>query len=122
MNDTLEKSIYFANDACFTQGPQVKGAGDDVATMQPQFRHEQARIDLTTAPSRIFAEEAERPTFCRQRERGPLLLRVRTFLRGVIHHQQEDDIVKHYEGHSWCDSTERGLNYDLMTRRWTKSW
>ena len=29
----------------------------------------------------------------------------------------EDDVVRRYEGHSWCDSAERSINYDIMTSR-----
>jgi hypothetical protein len=29
----------------------------------------------------------------------------------------EDDIVRRYEGHSWCDTTERRMNYHIMTGR-----
>jgi hypothetical protein len=34
----------------------------------------------------------------------------------------EDDIVGRYGGHSWCDSTERGLNYDIATDPRMRPW
>lgn len=30
---------------------------------------------------------------------------------------REDDVIKHHEGHTWCDSTERSMNYEIMTDR-----
>jgi hypothetical protein len=38
-------------------------------------------------------------------------------LSRAIRFAGEDDIVRRYEGHSWCDSTERNMNYDIMTGR-----
>jgi hypothetical protein len=32
----------------------------------------------------------------------------------------EDEIVRRYEGQSWCDSTERNMNYDIMTGRYSR--
>jgi len=35
----------------------------------------------------------------------------------AIRYNDEDDVVSRYEGHSWCDSTERDMNYDIMSSR-----
>ena len=35
--------------------------------------------------------------------------------------RHEDDVVTHHEGHAWCDSTERSMNYEIMTGRPLKS-
>jgi hypothetical protein len=51
--------------------------------------------------------------------RLPRLSRVLGFVAGVIARHDEDDVVERYEGHSWCDSTERSINYDIMTGRRT---
>jgi hypothetical protein len=51
--------------------------------------------------------------------RLPRLSRVLGFVAGVIARHDEDDVVERYEGHSWCASTERSINYDIMTGRRT---
>jgi len=35
----------------------------------------------------------------------------------MIRRSDEDDILRRYEGHSWCDSAERDINYHIMTGR-----
>jgi hypothetical protein len=45
------------------------------------------------------------------------LARVFDLVAGVIRRSDEDDVVRRYEGHSWCDSTERSMNYDIMSGR-----
>jgi hypothetical protein len=82
------------------------------------------RVHQTPAPELTAAHEIERPSVFKlvklESDRTPVLTKVVAFLVGVINHIQEDDIVRRYEGHSWCDSTERRLNYHIMTGRDTR--
>jgi hypothetical protein len=47
------------------------------------------------------------------------LTRAFQFARKLLRRSDEDDVVERYDGHSWCDSTERNINYDIMTGRRT---
>jgi hypothetical protein len=47
----------------------------------------------------------------------PRLTRVVKLVAAFIKRSEEDDVVSWYEGHSWCDSSERSMNYDIMTSR-----
>ena len=48
------------------------------------------------------------------------LARVFELVVGIVRRSDEDDVVSRYEGHSWCDSTERSMNYDIMTSRYLR--
>jgi hypothetical protein len=52
-------------------------------------------------------------------DRASLLARVVAYFVGNMARFDEEQVVKRYEGHSWCDSTERELNYEIMTGRRT---
>ena len=52
--------------------------------------------------------------------RPPRLARVFELVVRTISRSDEDDVVSRYEGHSWCDSTERSMNYDIMTSRYLR--
>ena len=47
------------------------------------------------------------------------LTRTFQFATRLLRRGDEDDVVERYEGHSWCDSTERSINYDIMIGRRT---
>jgi hypothetical protein len=47
------------------------------------------------------------------------LTRAFQFATRLLRRGDEDDVVERYEGHSWCDSTERSINYDIMIGRRT---
>ena len=45
------------------------------------------------------------------------LRRLIRILARAIRFDGENDIVRRYEGHSWCDSTERSMNNEIMSGR-----
>jgi hypothetical protein len=52
--------------------------------------------------------------------RLPRLARVLASIAAVIRRSDEERVVSRYEGRSWCDSTDRELNYEIMTSRRTE--
>lgn len=74
-----------------------------------------ARITADTPELQdTYAPEAAAPA-------TSMLTRVLAALVGGIIRDYEDEIIKHSQGHSWCDSTERQLNNDTMIGRHTRS-
>jgi hypothetical protein len=77
-------------------------------------------MNQTATPAHIIADGPQRRAACTESDQTPALARVLAFMASVISRNDEDNIVKRYEGHAWCDSTERRLNYDIMIGRYTR--
>jgi hypothetical protein len=74
-------------------------------------------MNQIAAPANITANGPERTGTIG----GPSLFAnvIRSVIRTLMR-KEEDHIAKRYEGFSWCDQTERDLNYDAIAGRQTK--
>jgi hypothetical protein len=62
-----------------------------------------------------------RTSFLRANLASALTHIVSFFVRLMRPWSREDDTLARHECHSWCDSTEREINYDILTARQLRS-
>jgi hypothetical protein len=70
-------------------------------------------MNRTALPVHLSTNQPRhRPRFALKLGRLPRLAQVLASIADAIRRSDEDHVVSRYEGNSWCDSTDRELNYE----------